>query len=198
MARERLFLIKTIISMDITQKQLLEAVPNLYRNRLDEFVASFNQWAVYFGIDTPKRITHYLAQVFHESGSLRYVEELASGAQYEGRKDLGNTQKGDGKRYKGRGFIQLTGRANYQKFFDDGWCGDDVVEYPNLVCNFPLNQMVSMWFWEKNNLNDLADLDNGSNGEEIVKKITRKVNGGYNGLNERVGFYKKFKNVIKQ
>jgi putative chitinase len=136
--------------------------------------------------------------VFHESGSLRYVEELSSGAQYEGRKDLGNTQKGDGKRFKGRGFIQLTGRKNYQDFYNDGWCSDNVVAYPNLVSNFPLNQMVSMWFWDRNNLNDLADLDNGTNGEDIVKKITRKVNGGYNGLDERVKFYQKFKKIIKE
>lgn len=184
--------------MDITQKQLLDAVPGLYKARLDEFVASFNMFHAYFGLNTRDRIIHYLAQVFHESGSLRYVEELSSGAQYEGRKDLGNTQKGDGKRFKGRGFIQLTGRKNYQDFYNDEWCSDNVVAYPNLVSNFPLNQMVSMWFWDRNNLNDLADLDNGTNGEDIVKKITRKVNGGYNGLDERVKFYQKFKKIIKE
>ena len=183
--------------MDITQKQLLDAVPGLYKARLDEFVASFNMFHAYFGLNTRDRIIHYLAQVFHESGSLRYVEELSSGAQYEGRKDLGNTQKGDGKRFKGRGFIQLTGRKNYQDFYNDEWCSDNIVAYPNLVSNFPLNQMVSMWFWDRNNLNDLADLDNGANGEDIVKKITRKVNGGYNGLDERVKFYQKFKKIFK-
>ena len=183
--------------MDITQKQLLDAVPGLYKARLDEFVASFNMFHAYFGLNTRDRIIHYLAQVFHESGSLRYVEELASGAQYEGRKDLGNTQKGDGKRFKGRGFIQLTGRKNYQDFYNDGWCSDNIIAYPDLVTRYPLNQMVSMWFWDRNNLNDLADLDNGDNGEEIVKRITKKVNGGYNHLSERVKFYKMFKKTIK-
>ena len=183
--------------MDITQKQLLDAVPGLYKARLDEFVASFNMFHAYFGLNTRDRIIHYLAQVFHESGSLRYVEELASGAQYEGRKDLGNTQKGDGKRFKGRGFIQLTGRKNYQDFYNDGWCSDNIIAYPDLVSSFPLNQMVSLWFWDRNNLNDLADLDNGINGEEIVKRITKKVNGGYNGLDERVKFYQKFKKIFK-
>ena len=183
--------------MDITQKQLLDAVPGLYKARLDEFVASFNMFHAYFGLNTRDRIIHYLAQVFHESGSLRYVEELASGAQYEGRKDLGNTQKGDGKRFKGRGFIQLTGRKNYQDFYNDGWCSDNIVAYPNLVSNFPLNQMVSLWFWDRNNLNDLADLDNGINGEEIVKRITKKVNGGYNGLDDRIKFYNLFNKQFK-
>ena len=183
--------------MDITQKQLLDAVPGLYKARLDEFVASFNMFHAYFGLNTRDRIVHYLAQVFHESGSLRYVEELASGAQYEGRKDLGNTQKGDGKRFKGRGFIQLTGRKNYQDFYNDGWCSDNIIAYPDLVTRYPLDQMVSMWFWDRNNLNDLADLDNGANGEEIVKRITKKVNGGYNGLSERAKFYNLFKKTIK-
>ena len=183
--------------MDITQKQLLDAVPGLYKARLDEFVASFNMFHAYFGLNTRDRIIHYLAQVFHESGSLRYVEELASGAQYEGRKDLGNTQKGDGKRFKGRGFIQLTGRKNYQDFYNDGWCSDNIIAYPDLVTRYPLDQMVSMWFWDRNNLNDLADLDNGANGEEIVKRITKKVNGGYNHLSERMKFYNLFKKTIK-
>jgi putative chitinase len=183
--------------MDITQKQLLDAVPGLYKARLDEFVASFNMFHAYFGLNTRDRIIHYLAQVFHESGSLRYVEELASGAQYEGRKDLGNTQKGDGKRFKGRGFIQLTGRKNYQDFYNDGWCSDNIIAYPDLVTRYPLNQMVSLWFWDRNNLNDLADLDNGANGEEIVKRITKKVNGGYNHLSERVKFYNLFRKTIK-
>ena len=183
--------------MDITQKQLLDAVPGLYKARLDEFVASFNMFHAYFGLNTRDRIVHYLAQVFHESGSLRYVEELASGAQYEGRKDLGNTQKGDGKRFKGRGFIQLTGRKNYQDFYNDGWCSDNIIAYPDLVTRYPLDQMVSMWFWDRNNLNDLADLDNGDNGEEIVKRITKKVNGGYNGLDDRIKFYNLFNKQFK-
>ena len=69
--------------MLLTQSQLLRAVPELYRPRLNEFVASFNMYAVHFGIDNAKRVVHYLAQVFHESGNLRYVEEIASGAAYD-------------------------------------------------------------------------------------------------------------------
>lgn len=180
--------------MQINRSQLLRAVPDLYKPRLDEFVASFNMWAVPFGIDTPQRMAHYLAQVFHESGRLRYVEEIASGQQYEGRKDLGNTQPGDGRRFKGRGFIQLTGRANYQRFCASDLCTEDVVTHPEKVAAFPLNQVASMWFWQTRGLSAMADLDDGGPmGEDIVTRITRKVNGGTNGLADRKYLYRKFK-----
>ena len=180
--------------MIITRSTLLRAVPALYKPRLDEFVASFNMWAVPFGIDTPQRMVHYLAQVFHESGSLRYVEEIASGKDYEGHKDLGNTQPGDGRRFKGRGFIQLTGRANYQRFCDSDLCTEDVVAHPEKVAQYPLNQVASMWFWHTNGLNGLADLDDGGTmGEDIVTRITRRVNGGLNHLADRKYLYRKFK-----
>lgn len=179
--------------MQINRDQLMRAVPALKTNnryvRTDEFVASFNMWATPYHVDTPKRMVHYLAQVMHESGALRYSEEIATGKQYEGRKDLGNTEPGDGMLFKGRGFIQLTGRANYQAFNDSDLCLVDVIERPGLVSQFPINQMASLWFWERNKLNELADLDDGTNSEEIVKRITKRVNGGYNGLDERIKYY---------
>lgn len=185
--------------MKITQAQLLRAVPNLYKPRLDEFVASFNMYAVHFGINDTKRVVHYLSQVFHESGALRYVEELASGAAYDtGRlaERLGNTPEkdGDGQRYKGRGYIQLTGTANYRNFNESDLCTEDVLEHPEKVAQYPLNQVASMWFWERNKLNTLADQDDGGSiGEQIVEKITRKVNGGLNGISERRYYYRRFK-----
>ena len=178
----------------ITRQLLLRAVPTLYIPRVDEFVASFNQWAIPFGIDNDKRIAHYLAQVFHESGALCYVEEIASGEQYEGRKDLGNTQQGDGKRFKGRGFIQLTGRANYTKFNAYDLCTEDVVAHPEKVAKFPLNQVASMWFWQTHGLNELADKDDGGMiGEDICRKITKIINGGQNGIANRLYLYRRFK-----
>lgn len=179
--------------MQITQTQLLRAVPTLCRARLNEFVASFNMYAIYFGLDQPCRMAHYLAQVFHETGELRYVEEIASGDNYEGRKDLGNTQKGDGRRFKGRGFIMLTGRSNYTAFRDYDLCTEDVVEHPRLVAEYPLNQVASMWFWEKNRLNAIADQ---GNTEKVVERITRKVNGGTNGLSQRKYYYRRFKKEL--
>lgn len=172
----------------------MRAVPDLYFKRVDEFVASFNMWAIPFGIDNNRRIVHYLAQVFHESGALRYVEELASGAAYENRKDLGNVKPGDGKLFKGRGYIQLTGRANYEKFNAHDLCTADVVANPAAVAEFPLNQIASMWFWQRNGLNELADQDDGGMiGEDIVTRITKKVNGGQNGLSQRKFYYRRFK-----
>ena len=187
--------------MQITREQLINAIPNLCTKRIDEFVASFNMWAAAYHIDTPKRMVHYLAQVMHESGALRYVEELASGAAYDtGPKAvaLGNTPEkdGDGQLYKGRGYIQLTGRANYQAYKDSDLCLVDVIAHPELVAEFPHNQMASMWFWQRNKLNELADLDDKNNSEEIVKRITKKVNGGYNHLDERIKYYWKLRREI--
>ena len=180
--------------MNLTRQQLLRAVPTLNVERVDEFVASFNQWAIPFGITSPKRMVHYLAQVFHESGELKYVEEIASGQQYEGRKDLGNTQPGDGRLFKGRGFIQLTGRANYTAFGKCDVVTQDVIARPELVAEFPLNQMASMWFWQTNGLNEIADKDDGGKmGEDIVTRITKRVNGGTNGLSQRKYYYRRFK-----
>ena len=130
-------------------------------------------------IDTPLRQAHFLAQIAHESGQLRYAEEIASGAAYEGRQDLGNTQPGDGVRFKGRGLIQLTGRANYAKYgqsigrdlVNDGhWT--QVAEDPALAVD------VASWFWTTRQLNKYADLDD-------IVTVTKRINGGDNGLEDR-------------
>lgn len=130
-------------------------------------------------ITTPLRKAHFLAQVGHESGELRYCEEIASGDAYEGRADLGNTEPGDGKRFKGRGLIQLTGRANYKKYGDDR--GKDYVsgENPKLIAtDANLAVDVACWFWLKHALNEIADKDD-------IVRITKIINGGTNGLDDR-------------
>lgn len=109
---------------------------------------------------------------------------------------LGNTPEkdGDGQKYKGRGYIQLTGLANYKAFNASDLCTEDVVKNPGLVAEFPLNQMASMWFWQKKGLNELADKDDGGKiGEDIVRQITKKVNGGQNGIAQRLFYYRRFK-----
>ncbi|MDJ0893995.1 MAG: glycoside hydrolase family 19 protein [Alphaproteobacteria bacterium] len=131
-------------------------------------------------INTPLRQAHFLAQIAHESGHLNYAEEIASGRDYEGRTDLGNTEPGDGRRFKGRGLIQLTGRANYTSYgqaigrdltVDDNW--ELVASDPELAVD------VACWFWATRKLNGHADRDD-------IRKITRRINGGYNGLDDRI------------
>ena len=188
--------------MQINKHQLLRALIGIARpsaKSLDEFVASFNQWAMAYEINNTKRLVHYLAQVMHESACLRYTTEIASGAAYDtGAKAiaLGNTPEkdGDGQKFKGRGYIQLTGRANYKAFSESDLCMEDVLKNPEKVADFPLNQMASMWFWQTKGLNTLADLDDGGKvGEDIVRRITQKVNGGQNGIAERLLYYRRFK-----
>jgi N-acetylmuramoyl-L-alanine amidase len=156
-----------------------------------------------YNIDTPARQLAFLAQVGHESGGLHYTEELASGKAYEGRADLGNTHEGDGIRYKGRGLIQITGRTNYAalaKAFGvdlianpeklggkhSGLCSEEQLRYAALSAG---------WFWNSRSLNTIADgidvhkpIDEDSNMKHF-KQITRRINGGYNGLQDRVHKY---------
>src|SRR6185436_1802430 len=105
---------------------------------------------------TPLRQAMFLAQLGHESMSFRYMEEIASGAAYEGRKDLGNTHTGDGKRFKGRGPIQLTGRANYKAAGDA--LGVDFINSPEIAAFTEYGFRTAVWFWGTRNLNPLADV----------------------------------------
>ena len=180
--------------MRITVQQLRRAVPQTNSQTAIEFVAVFNEWADRFGINTPIRIVHFLSQVYQESGALRYTEEIASGKQYEGRKDLGNTSPGDGVKYKGRGLIQLTGKSNFKAYQESGFCVGNLLEHPEWLSKSPGHTKSAMWFWWKNNLSAIADQDNGVNANEVCKKITKRVNGGYNGLSTRQFYMRRFKN----
>lgn len=139
-------------------------------------------------MDTPLRQAHFLAQVAHESGELRYTEEIASGAAYEGRADLGNVQEGDGVRFKGRGLLQVTGRANYAAFA--ACAGVDVVADPMLLASDAgLAAKSAAWFWRLRGLNLLADADDGV-------AITRKINGGLYGMASRTAYLAVAKRVL--
>lgn len=130
-----------------------------------------------FGLmDSNLRLAHFLAQVGHESGSFKYMEEIASGSAYEGRADLGNICPGDGKRYKGRGPIQITGRSNYRSFGRQ--IGIDIERHPELAAIPSIGLHLACAYWGNRNLNALADADD-------VEAITRKINGGLNGLADR-------------
>jgi putative chitinase len=181
--------------MQINRQMLLRAVPDTYIKGADEFVASFNMWATAYGIITKKRVVHYLAQVFHESACLRYTTELASGASYDtGPKAiaLGNTPEkdGDGQKYKGRGLIQLTGRSNYVAYSTH--CNYDFYSTLDRARNLckPGNAVRSAcWFWQVHGLNTLADKDD-------AKAVRKRVNGGYNGFDQFVGYLSRAKKEL--
>lgn len=138
-------------------------------------------------ITNANRAAMFAAQIGHESAGLVYMEEIADGSQYEGRADLGNTQPGDGRRFKGSGPIQLTGRHNFTLFsrwaYDHGHIASPtlLVERPELVRSDPrLGFLAASWYWTVarpgiNAMCDRGDLDG----------VTRAINGGLNGINDR-------------
>lgn len=144
-------------------------------------------WMPAYLIYTPIRQAAFLAQIAHESGQLRYVREIADGSTYEGRKDLGNQYPGDGVKFKGRGLIQITGRANYKNIstaFDIDFIKEPaLLELPTYACRS------ACWWWEVHNLNELADKDD-------MKGMTRRINGGLNGFADRMVFYARAKKVF--
>lgn len=178
----------------ITLDQLLAIMP-LAGKRAEIFYPSLNAAMDEFGIDTPARVAAFLAQVAHESGSLRYTRELASGSAYDtGRlaERLGNTPEddGDGERYKGRGLIQITGTDNYRRcslaLYGDGQYlldHPEILELPDPACRS------AGWFWLTHHLNEPSDL-----GE--FERITKIINGGTNGLTDRLAFYERAQRVL--
>jgi putative chitinase len=129
-----------------------------------------------YAIDTRLRVAHFLAQIIHESAGLRTTEEFASGAAYEGRKDLGNVKPGDGRLYKGRGLLQLTGRANYKKLGDK--LNIDLEDEPLKAGEPKLSLVIACEYWTDRNINAACDADD-------LIAVTKKVNGGLNGLADR-------------
>ncbi|KAK2954784.1 putative N-acetylmuramoyl-L-alanine amidase CwlA precursor [Blattamonas nauphoetae] len=136
-----------------------------------------------FAITTSARLRHFMSQTGHESGLGKWTVELASGQAYEGRRDLGNTQPGDGPRFKGAGYLQMTGRANYQKFAN--YVGDqNVMQGCKYVASKYAWKSAGFW-WHNAGMNRLCD--SGAS----VETITRRVNGGTNGLADRKAKYQK-------
>ncbi|HEX9024204.1 MAG TPA: glycoside hydrolase family 19 protein [Geobacteraceae bacterium] len=162
-----------------TEKKLKGIMIHATESNVKKYYNALNTKMKENGIDNTLRMAHFLAQLAHESAELRYSEEIASGEAYEGRADLGNTEPGDGKRFKGRGLIQLTGRSNYNAF-GDARGKDYTTDTTNvLLATDPFTAVdVSGWFWTEHDLNSLADVDD-------VAGITLRINGGYNGLADR-------------
>jgi len=168
---------------------------------------SINEALNKYGIVKPAQITAFLSQIGHESGGLKWSTELASGKAYENRKDLGNTSRGDGVKYKGRGLIQVTGKANYEKMSEA--FGQDFVSNPELIATPKYAVLTAAHYWVNRkkkykgrslNLNEIAeDLDhtepaNAGKNYPAYEIITRGINGGVNGLKDRIA---KFNNGVK-
>ncbi|MDX1365412.1 MAG: hypothetical protein R3243_14465 [Arenibacter latericius] len=164
--------------------------PEVYKLKPNEFFNKLMDIMPQFGINTPLRQAHFIAQIAHESDNFNTTEEYASGRAYEGRKDIGNTEKGDGVKYKGHGLIQVTGRKNHAEF--SLWClskglNVDFVKDPEMISACIDYAILSaVWYWETRGLSRYADRDD-------IKTITRLINGGYNGLNDRENKLRKLK-----
>lgn len=144
-------------------------------------------------INTRLRQAAFLAQIGHESGSLVYVKELGGPsyfAKYDGRKDLGNTQPGDGAKFCGRGLIQVTGRANYRTASQVLFGDERLLFSPELLEKPEWAAKSAVWFWSTRNLNELADADRFTD-------LTKKINGGTNGLEDRKARYRLALSVLK-
>jgi putative chitinase len=129
------------------------------------------------GLETREQMAMFFAQLAVESCAFRFSTELATGEKYEMRKDLGNTKPGDGPRFKGRGFIQVTGRYNYEKVSKA--LGVDFVNKPWLLAEPEYRFLSAVWFWREHNLKDVTD----------VVKATKIINGGLNAIKQRTKYY---------
>jgi len=176
--------------MPITQQQLLQILPNAGA-KAGVFAPALNTAMQRYQIVGTQRVAAFIAQIGHESGQLRYVREIwgptPAQSRYEGRADLGNTVAGDGRKFCGRGLIQITGRANYAA------CGEalglDLINQPELL-ELPQHACMSAtWWWATHGLNTLADA--GS-----FDKITQRINGGQNGADDRRALYAKAQQVL--
>lgn len=171
-----------------TGSVLRTIMPSATQKDVETYLDPLNKVCNRFDILTAKRAAAFIAQLAHESGSLRYKEEIASGEAYEGRSDLGNTEPGDGKRFKGRGLIQLTGRANYREAGEA--LGLPLEDKPETVVSDPyVNVLVAGWFWHTRGLNALAD-------KEDFVAITKRINGGTNGLADRQAYWGRAKAAL--
>ncbi len=179
----------------ITENALKQIMPNLNHAKCQAYLPFLQQAMEEFEINTLLREAAFLAQIAHESGEFRWMEEIWGPTETQKRyelpspkaTELGNTRPGDGKRFKGRGPIQITGRANYKKY--GGLLGVDLIDQPELAATPEVGFRIACVFWRLSKLNELAD-------QQQFEKITRRINGGLTGQADRVKYYERAKVVL--
>ena len=179
--------------MEITAEQLKKISPGSPVTVCEQFVPHINNYCPKYGIDTAIELASFLSQVLHESGGFKWMHEIwgptETQKRYEGRKDLGNIVPGDGKKFMGRGPLQITGRANYSRMSKDMFGDNRLLETPELLAapEYGIWSACIYWGWRKM---DLVDDDNS------IDKETKLVNGGYNGLADRKQYFERAKEVL--
>lgn len=182
----------------MTTDQLKEIVPSIKEKNLiyADYISTLTEgW-------TKKAKAGFVAQLAHESGAFNYVREIASGAAYEGRADLGNTEPGDGKKFRGRGLIQITGRNNYKNcsifLFGDNRLLDnpEILEQPEFAIKS------AVWFWDYKALSNIMNKPDGwvhvfkGKNYDAFEWVTLRINGGQNGIEERKKYYQRALSVL--
>jgi putative chitinase len=174
----------------VTPRELAEAT-GARIDRATTFLPFLEDAMHEFAINTPKRQAAFLPQIGHESGGLHWLVEIwgptATQARYDTRYDLGNIAPGDGFKYRGRGLIQLTGRANYKAAGEA--LGVDLIANPELLGEPALACRSAGWYWKTHGCNELAD-------GALFEKVTRAINGGLNGYAERLALWEKAKEIL--
>ena len=178
--------------MILTAAGLITIMPNA-RRVATAYVGPLNEAMDAYDITTPRRQAAFLGQVAHESGQLQYTRELwgptPAQAAYEGRRDLGNVEPGDGRRFLGRGLIQITGRLNYGEVSHALFSDDRLLITPADLETPELAALSAAWFWSRNGLDAWADAND-------YRTITRRINGGLTGWQDRVTYWERAKKLL--
>lgn len=206
--------------MKVSKSDLLKLCPSYPSDRLEADLLVLNAWSEQFGITTPLRTAHFLAQLALESNQFRSLEENLNysadrllvvfnkyfptralaleyahkpekiGSRvYANRMGNGSEATKDGWKFRGRGYIQLTGRNNYKAYETSGYCNGKLTDHPEWLRNSPGRMKSAMWFWWMKGLNALADRDD-------IRTITKRINGGLNGFEDRKKYLAKIKEIL--
>jgi len=167
------------------RKVLLAVCPHGNPTILDGFASALPKACLEAELSTNRRMGLFIGQCAHESAGFSTLVEYASGRAYEGRRDLGNTQPGDGPRFKGRGVIELTGRVNYDEAGKE--LGVDLIVDPSKAAQWPWAATTAAWFWHTRHINEAADI---ADEATAIYHVTERVNGGLNGLASRTSYTK--------